>query len=473
MRGIARSMSLACGILCMPSAACAAADSAPSAFTGIGLSPLWALPFAGLLLSIALWPLAAARFWHRHYGKITAVWTLAFLLPFLIVHGASETSHQTAHALLHDYLPFVIMLFALYTLGGGIAVRGTLVGTPKLNTSLLALGALLASGMGTTGASMLLIRPLLRANEARKRRAHLVVFFIVLVGNIGGALTPLGDPPLFIGFLNGVDFFWTTRVLALPTLVLAGASLAIFYALDHYLWRRERIPRPTQYEPVAIDGAINFTLLGAVVGAVLLSGLWRPGIAFEVAGTQIELQNMLRDLALLALSLASLALTPRKVRAENTFTWAPLAEVAQLFAGIFLTIIPLLAVLKAGHEGALAGIVSLVTETASGEPQPAMYFWTTGLLSALLDNAPTYLVFFNLAGGDADALMTRLGTTLAAISGGAVYFGALTYVGNAPNFMIKAIAEERGIAMPSFFAYFAWTSLLLLPGFALLTAVLL
>jgi len=432
-------------------------------FTGIGLSILWAVPFAGLLLSLALGPMIAEAFWHRHYGKITGVWAAGFLLPFAAVYGAGEAWHQVVHVLLGEYLPFVVVLFALYTIAGGIALRGTLVGSPALNTGLLTVGAMLASAMGTTGAAMLLIRPLLRANETRQRRVHVVVFFIILVGNVGGALTPLGDPPLFIGFLNGVDFFWTTRALALPTLYLAGALLAIFHVLDTWLWRRESVAPPASYEPLAIDGAVNFVLIAGVVGAVLLSGIWKPGIVFDVAGTPLELQNLVRDGALLALAAASLALTPRGVRASNAFSWAPIAEVAKLFAGIFLTIIPLLAMLQAGRAGALAGIVALVTDPATGEPRDMMYFWATGILSAFLDNAPTYLVFFNLAGGDAVTLMGSAKATLVAISAGAVYFGALTYVGNAPNFMIKAIAEDRGIAMPGFFGYLGWSAAILLP----------
>ncbi len=427
----------------------------------------WAIPFAGLLASLAIWPLIAASFWHRHYGKITVAWTLAFVVPLAALFGMSEALHQLVHALLLEYLPFVIVLFALYTIAGGIAVRGTLVGTPALNTGLLAVGAVLASAMGTTGAAMLLIRPLLRANEKRRQRVHVVVFFIILVGNVGGALTPLGDPPLFIGFLNGVDFFWTTRALALPTLVLAGALLAIFHALDSWLWRREPATPSIRYEPLAIDGAQNFALIAGVVGAVLLSGLWNPGIVFDVLSTPLALQNIVRDGALAALAVASLALTPRGVRASNAFSWAPIVEVAKLFGGIFFTIIPLLAMLQAGRDGALAGLVALVTDNATGEPRHAMYFWMTGLLSALLDNAPTYLVFFNLAGGDAATLMGAAGMTLASISAGAVYFGALTYLGNAPNFMIKAIAEDRGVAMPGFFAYLGWASLTLLPLLAL------
>jgi len=447
------------------------ASAETSTFDGALLSRPWAIPFAGILLSLAIWPLLAPRFWHDHYGKITAAWSIAFLVPFTAVFGIDEAVHTVVHVLVGEYLPFVILLLALYTVAGGIAVRGTLVGTPALNTGIIALGTALASFMGTTGAAMLLIRPLLRANQTRERKVHLVVFFIILVGNVGGALSPLGDPPLFIGFLKGVDFFWTTRALAMPTLLLSVALLATFFVVDTLLWKRDRgavsAPPPAR-EPLAVEGAWNFLLVAGVIGLVLLSGIWKPGIAFDLAGTPLELQNLARDVGLLLLVGGSLWLTPRRVRKANAFNWAPIAEVAKLFAGIFLTVAPVIAMLHAGREGALAPIVALVSD-ASNAPRPLMYLWMTGILSAFLDNAPTYLVFFNLAGGDAATLMGPLGRILAMISAGSVYFGALTYIGNAPNFMVKAIAEERGVAMPSFFPYFAWASLIMAPMLSLLS----
>jgi len=448
-------------------ARCAFASGAGGALPevrGAGLSLLWGAPFAGLLLSIALAPLVAAGFWHRHYGKVAAAWALALLVPFTLRFGAVETVHHLAHALLLEYLPFLVILFSLFTIAGGICVRGALVGTPALNAGLLALGALLASVMGTTGASMLLIRPLLTANEARRHRVHVVVFFILLVGNVGGALSPLGDPPLFIGFLKGVDFLWTTRELARPTALVAAGLLAIFWAVDHWLHRREpaRTPTAATGEGFAVEGAVNFALIAGVIGAVLLSGLWESRVAFDIEGARVRLPNLVRDALLVALALLSLALTPRAVREHNQFHWAPIVEVAKLFAGIFVTIIPVIAILAAGRSGALAGVIELLVDP-SGAPRNAMVFWTTGLLSAFLDNAPTYLVFFNMTGGDAKQLMGPLRDTLAALSMGAVYFGALTYIGNAPNFMIKAIAEDRGVAMPTFLAYTAYAGAVLLP----------
>ncbi len=428
---------------------------------------VWALPFAGLLLSIALVPLAAPRFWHDHFGKVAAAWSLVLIVPFAFVHGAGATVGPLIHTILDDYLPFIIVLFALYTISGGICVRGAFSGTPSLNTGILALGTAIASVMGTTGASMLLIRPLIAANVGRRHRSHTVIFFILLVGNVGGALSPLGDPPLFIGFLKGVDFLWELRNLLEPTALLAGAILTIYFIADSILYRRDRQPRAASTQPFAIEGAQNLLLLAAVVGAVLLSGVWRPGVDLAVLGVALPLQNVVRDALLVALALASLALTPRAVREHNVFHWAPIIEVAKIFAGIFVTIIPVLTMLAAGRAGAL-GFISHFVLDATGEPRNLAVFWTTGLLSAFLDNAPTYLVFFNLAGGDAQDLMTAHAATLMAISMGAVYFGALTYIGNAPNFMIKAVAEDRGIAMPSFFGFAARSGGVMLPLLALI-----
>jgi Na+/H+ antiporter NhaD/arsenite permease-like protein len=445
----------------------AAAASGDPTFDGAALSLAWAIPFAGLLLSIALVPLLSRDFWHHHYGKFSAAWSAALLAPLAWTFGIPEAWHQVVHALVREYIPFVVILFALYTIAGGICVHGPVAGTPGRNTAILGLGAALASLMGTTGASMLLVRPLLAGNEARRHRVHAVVFFILLVGNVGGALSPLGDPPLFIGYLKGVDFFWTTSALLLPTAAICGALLVAFYALDTWYARREPpLTTPAVARgPIWIEGARNIVLLAGVVGAVLMSGMWKPGIEFDVFGTPEPLQALVREGLLVALALVSLAITPRAVREHNVFHWEPIVEVAKLFAGIFVTIIPALAMLAAGRNGALAGVVEFVARPDGTLSNP-MVFWATGILSAFLDNAPTYLVFYNLAGGRAELLMGQLAPTLMAISMGAVYFGALTYVGNAPNFMIKAIAEDRGVAMPSFFGYLAYAAILMMPMLA-------
>ncbi|HHL4077328.1 sodium:proton antiporter [Burkholderia sola] len=439
---------------------------------GATLSALWGIPFAGILLSIALFPLVAPVFWHHHFGKIAAGWAIVFLAPFAVAFGAGAAFGTLVHALLEEYIPFIVLLTALYTVAGGICVNGNLHGSPKLNTAILALGTLLASVMGTTGAAMLLIRPLLRANDNRKHVVHVVIFFIFLVANAGGSLSPLGDPPLFLGFLNGVSFFWTTTHLALPMLFICVVLLTLFFALDTYFYRKGGEERPAALDPtpdgaaLSIDGKINFVLLAAVIALVLMSGVWKPGISFDVWGTHVALQNLVRDVALVVVTLASLALTPRSAREGNAFNWAPIEEVAKLFAGIFVTIAPVIVILRAGADGAFAQIVHLVTGP-DGKPIDAMYFWATGILSSFLDNAPTYLVFFNLAGGDAQTLMTTGASTLAAISAGAVFMGANSYIGNAPNFMVKAIAESRGVKMPSFFAYLGWALVVLIPVFLL------
>jgi len=438
---------------------------------GALLAAGWALPFAGLLLSIALCPLLTPSLWHHHYGKIAIAWSLAFVLPFLAQFGAAMTGHALAHALLAEYLPFIILLVALYTVAGGIHIRGNLHGSPGLNAVLMAIGAVLASFMGTTGASMLMIRPLIRANDNRKHAAHVVVFFIFIVANAGGSLTPLGDPPLFLGFLAGVDFFWTLGHVLPQTLFLVVALLATFYATDSYYYRKEGVlpkdPTPDS-RGLRIEGQGNLLLLLAIMGLVLVSGSWHPGIAWQVAGTEIGLPQLLRDLALVGVTLLSWKLTPRQVHDDNHFSWGPMVEVAKLFAGIFATIVPVLAMLKAGPHGAFAPVVALATD-AHGQPIPAMYFWASGALSSFLDNAPTYLVFFNLAGGDPKVLMTTLAPVLAAVSAGSVFMGANSYIGNAPNLMVKAVAEHRGLKMPSFFGYMAWSGAVLIPLFIVMT----
>lgn len=451
---------------CMPLVA-QAAD-----IDGSRLSILWGVPFAGILLSIAIMPLVAPMFWHHHFGKVSAAWALAFLLPFAAIYGIGAAGAGVVHALLAEYIPFIILLTALFTVSGGIYIRGNLRGSPVLNTGILAIGTVLASLMGTTGASMLLIRPLIRANDNRKHIVHVVVFFIFLVSNVGGSLTPLGDPPLFLGFLKGIEFSWTLIHILPETALMVAVLLVVFFLLDSWLYRREDEVQPADPTPddrsFGFDGGINFVLLLFVVGLVLMSGLWKSDVAFNVAGTEVGLPGLVRDIGLIVVTVVSLQITPGSVHADNQFNWGPMQEVAKLFAGIFLTIIPVIAMLKAGVDGPFSAIVRAVTNP-DGSPNPAMYFWATGVLSSFLDNAPTYLVFFNTAGGNPQELMTTLAPTLAAISAGAVFMGANTYIGNAPNLMVKAIAEDRGVKMPSFFGYMAWSIGILVPLFVLLT----
>jgi Na+/H+ antiporter NhaD/arsenite permease-like protein len=434
------------------------------------------VPFAGLLLSIAILPLVAPHLWHHHYGKITAAWALLAIVPIARGFGLSVAIHELLHVALLDYIPFIILLTTLYTVTGGIRITGRIVGTPEANTATLGIGTLLAGFMGTTGASMLLVRPILTANENRRYKSHLFVFLIFLVSNVGGALSPLGDPPLFLGFLRGIEFFWPTVHLLLPTALVATVLLAMFYSIDMALYRRERADGLHARPPcnggegrLRLEGSLNAWILLGVLLAVLMSGKVDLLGVVSVAGFDVDFDGVLRDLILLGLAGLSLWTTAPQVRSSNNFGWGPIAEVALLFAGIFVTIIAPLAILRAGHAGALGGVMAHLMD--EGKPVDAMFFWVTGMLSSFLDNAPTYLVFFNVAGGDPQELMGPLATTLAAISAGAVYMGAITYIGNAPNLMVKSIVEAQGVQMPSFFGYMAWSIGILVPIFVLVTLV--
>ena len=422
------------------------------------------LPFICLLLSIALVPPLAPHFWHKHHGAVAAFWAGIFLLLFTVHGEATAVGRRLTHTLLAEYLPFILLLTALYVIAGGIRITGRLAGTPVVNTTILATGAAAASWIGTTGAAMLFIRPLLRANERRRFRVHTVIFFIILVANCGGALTPLGDPPLFLGFLRGVDFFWTTVHMLPLTLLVCGLLLGQYWLLDRFFWAKEKHSHtPEEEHPeetaLSVEGVVNFALLGGVLLAVLLSSVASPTVGW--LGDEVSRTELGRDLLLLLMVWLSWRWTPKHVRAENRFTWFPIREVAVIFAAIFITIIPLLEALRGGQLS--------VTEFLYDDP--AHYFWITGLLSSILDNAPTYLVFFNAAGGDAAVMMGEKAHILLAISAGAVFMGGLTYIGNAPNFMVRAIAQERGVRMPSFLGYMFWASLALLPVFALTTAI--
>jgi Na+/H+ antiporter NhaD/arsenite permease-like protein len=437
--------------------------------------PLWScIPFACMLISIALMPLLLPNFWHHHFGKVSAFWAAMLGLPFLWVFRGAAL-YEILHIILADYVPFIILLWSLYTVSGGILLRGSLRGTPLVNTIILILGTLLASWMGTTGAAMLLIRPFLRANDYRKNKTFMVVFFIFQVANVGGSLTPLGDPPLFLGFLHGVSFFWTFKIM--PHMLLVSIILLIIYfILDSYYYRKEgvRVPEEEAKEPLKLEGTYNFIFLAGVVGSVLMSGMTDWG-EITTFGIHRAIQDWARDSLLIIMGILSLLATPKGLREDNDFTWFPIIEVAYLFIGIFITMIPCLLILKAGSHGQLAFLINAVNK-------PWNYFWVTGVLSSFLDNAPTYLTFFNTALGSfysgmaepqsVPLLMTENAIFLKAISAGAVFFGACSYIGNAPNFMVRSIAEEAGIPMPSFFGYILKYSLIyLVPTFVIVTFI--
>jgi Na+/H+ antiporter NhaD/arsenite permease-like protein len=436
---------------------------------GAELSVWSVVPFAGLLLAIAILPLATPHFWehNRNKGVVAALFSapvVAYLLAGFGEHGLHELVEKA-----REYTAFILLLGSLYVITGGIHVRGSLSGTPLVNTAVLAIGAVLASVIGTTGASVLLIRPLLAANTARQRTTHIVVFFIFAVSNCGGLLTPLGDPPLFLGFLKGVPFEWTFALWK-EWLLVNGSLLAIFNVWDQIVFAREERERPgsqleevQEHAPLGIDGRRNFGFLLGIVAVIYASG---RGLGSGAAAWPFGVQ----EAAMLALAAASYALTSAEIRRRNRFGFGPINEVALLFAGIFVTMAPALLLLNA-HAGSF------------GLRTPAQFFWASGVLSSFLDNAPTYLTFAAtacglagvglegrylaafLAGGPENAAL------LAAISCGAVFMGANTYIGNGPNFMVKAIAEERGIRMPSFFGYMLYSGGVLIPLFAIVTFV--
>jgi Na+/H+ antiporter NhaD/arsenite permease-like protein len=397
------------------------------------------LPFVLMLLAIAVLPLSVPHWWERNWNKFLVACVLGLPILGLYLNRRPEALVRMGE----EYISFIVLLAGLYVISGGVLLRGDLVATPLTNTGFLAVGSALASFVGTTGASMLLIRPLLQTNRERRRVKHTVVFFIFTVSNIGGMLTPLGDPPLFLGYLQGVPFTWTFR-LWLPWLLMLGTLLLAYFLWDSTQYPRESIAAirrdRAQLEPLRIRGAIN--------------ALWLAGVVLAVA----FLREPVREIAILALAGISLWRTPPEIRRANGFTAYPITEVAVLFFGIFLTMMPALELLRL--RGAELGV-----------NHPWEFFWATGALSSFLDNAPTYLVFLALAQGLglANEVVGMPHAILMAISAGAVAMGANTYIGNAPNFMVKSIAEEAKVAMPSFFGYMLYSGLVLIPLFVVVT----
>ncbi|HQJ98103.1 MAG TPA: sodium:proton antiporter [Thermoleophilia bacterium] len=435
---------------------------------GDDLSPWLVGPFVGLLLCIAILPLAAEEWFakNRNRALVAALFGVPVVVYLAVAFGAE--GRQSIGATLHEYISFILLLTALFTISGGVYVTGDPLATPRNNILFLAVGAVLANFIGTTGAAMLLIRPVLRANAERTHMRHTVIFLIFIVCNMGGLLTPIGDPPLFLGFLRGIDFFWTLR-LVLHWAVAVGLTLAAYAVLEVRAYRREpaRVAAAdrAEYVPIRLMGMLNVVFLGGVVMTTILSG------PLTDAGEAIGFPY-LRELLYVAMIALSLTFGPKRPRELNEFSWAPIQEVAIIFAGIFATMIPALAILEArGDE--------------LGLTQPWQFFWATGALSSFLDNAPTYLTFTSTAQGLLDVHHTAglMSTTvvpavghppsafLAAVSCGAVFMGANSYIGNAPNFMVKSIAEESGVAMPHFFGYMGYAAVILLPIFALVTVL--
>ena len=443
--------------------------------------PVWSIiPFVGMLLSIAIVPLVKPHWWEKNMLAAAVGWSLVFIIPFAVAYGPGEALFRLLESVLLDYIPFIVLLLGLFVVAGGIVLKGTLIGTTKMNCLLLFIGTLLASWIGTTGAAMLMIRPVIKANAWRKHKVHLIVFFIFLVANIGGCLTPLGDPPLFMGFQRGVPFTWTfylTPMLIVNMIIL----FTVFALMDRHFYNKEiaegRHPsdnQPAEKEPIRIEGAHNIIFIIMIVIGVVANGVLPKEFAFFANNAGIPIYDeivfpyatLVEVLIILVAAYLSMKTTKKSTRALNEFTFAPIEEVAKLFIGIFITMIPALIILKA--HGAELGL-----------SQPWEMFWATGALSSFLDNTPTYLVFLQTAGalGATAGIQTSVGTVsqimLEAISTGAVFMGANTYIGNAPNFMVKSIAEENNIKMPSFFGYMAWSVSILIPTFIIDTIIFL
>jgi Na+/H+ antiporter NhaD/arsenite permease-like protein len=438
-----------------------------------GAPPAWTvLPFALYLLVIAVVPLFLGHFWEKNRNKLIVA--LVASLPVVIHLLASAEGHALLDSL-KEYVTFIVLLAALFAISGGIYLKGSLAGTTIVNTGFLALGAVLASFIGTTGASMLLVRPLLRANEKRMKKVHIVIFFIFIVSNGGGLLTPLGDPPLFLGFLRGVPFLWTLKLFA-PWALVNGALLLVFNLVDQVIFNKEERERPGSQleevqqvkEPLRIQGGVNFLWLLGVIGINAAIGTFG-----HQNGWSEDLRKVLLVAGMGAMIGLSLATTSREIRASNKFTWGPIVEVAVIFIGIFITMVPATQLLD---EGGQSGSIHM---TRAWE-----FFWGSGALSSFLDNAPTYVTFASLAAGvvggihhvkidpmHLDVLLQYPEGVrfLAAVSCGSVFMGANTYIGNGPNFMVKAIAEENQVKMPSFFGYMLWSVGILVPLFLLVT----
>lgn len=512
------------------SAPSVAAQQAP---LGARISLAWGLPFVGVLLSVVLVPLLAPHFWRDHLGKLAAFWATLFLLPFALAHGAGVAVDAVLGVYVARFIPLIVVLWSAYVIAGGVRLRGRLRGTPVVNTCILALGALLASWIGPAAASLLLIGPLIRANAWRQKKAHLVVFLIFLVANIGGSLTPLGDRALSVGYERGVPFDWASGAMLAPMLACVGALLVLFFVIDRTLLRREttrRAPDDGSEQRLGLEGGLNLLLLGGIVVAVLYSGLesrgelyWdqarfdrgrgvvtvaetdltsallqvRAAAAEDRAGRVDALLvaratvhglraaafrdavkgwrltdrviwpfiDIVRDGCILLMGVLSLLLGARSRKRTGGITWAPLLEAGKLFGAIFVTLAPVIAILQAGALGELGWLAKAVTGP-DGRPVDGVCFWLVGALSSVMDSTPVYLAFVDMAGAGPSALAVEFPKALMAISAGAVFMGGLTYIGSAHNLVLRSMAVEAGISMPSFLGYLLkWSLPILAPIF--------
>ncbi|MDR2723776.1 MAG: sodium:proton antiporter [Holosporaceae bacterium] len=432
-------------------------------------SVLWSMPFLGIIFSMSCFPLLCPRLWSRCAGYVPLFWISVYVLAVGGFLGVAHVIPAICEPIITDYLPFIILISALYIVSGGIFISFSRGHGPIFNTAYLFVGSIIAGWIGTTGAAALLIRPFLRANQGRKYTVHLMVFFIFLVANVGGAATPLGDPPLFIGFLKGVDFFWFIRHLFPILFGTITVLCGIFFLLDLILFRLdlgityERSEGPF----LQIQGMGNVILIVMILLVVIFCNF--DG-AFILYGERFSYASILRNTLLAIISLVSLKITPTEIRRKNDFSFAPIREIAELFAGIFITVAPIIDMLHRGPNGEFGWIFEWIAP--GGEFLASRCFWASGILSAILDNAPTFLIFFHLTSGDPHVLMTLKSNILMAFSISTVFMGALTYIGNAPNLIVKSISVNHGVRVPSFMGYMKWSCLILLPIFVVISQFL-
>lgn len=426
-----------------------------------------ALPFCGTLLSLSLLPLLAPAMWHRFENYILSFWGVLSIAFILSSTPTSKALHIFFETIWGEYIPFVTLIFALFTITGGVHIDLHSRGTPFKNVCLLAVASFMASFVGTTGASILFIRPLLHFNKGRTYTVHTAVFFIFIVSNVAGSLTPLGDPPLFLGYLMKVPFFWPLIHLWKPFLFVFSALLFIYWCIDSYFFKRE--PKYANDVPfkMQIEGKRNFFFLLLVIATVMTTPNLPTTQLANIFGVKITSSDCISILLLLGIGLLSYRVTPHSIHKKQHFNFHPISEIVRVFLCIFITLAPVSQMLAAGKNGPFSPILNLM---ATANPAP-YYFWLTGIFSAFLDNAPTYLVFFELAGGNVTQLTTTQAPILIAISLGAVFMGALTYIGNAPNFMVRSIAKQHGVNMPSFLGYMGWSLLILLPLFLIVSLI--
>lgn len=432
-----------------------------------------AIPFLCIILSISFWPLINGDFWHKNSRKILFSWVIMYVLMQVFCSGITVACFSVCESLVKHYIPFILLIASLFIVTGGIYVDFPKIRHGALTNSVfLFLGSVLAGWIGTTGAASLLIRPMLRLNEHRKYRTHVIMFFILLIANVGGVASPIGDPPLYIGYLEGMDFFWPIKNLWHYLLLILVSLCLVFFVVDKYLWRKEDATREGELRHgpgsvITLHGKRNIVLLFSILASLVFC---KVNENFEIFGMSLNKGALVRDFILLLICFLGGKFYSKVAHQKNEFSYAPLIEVVEIFLAIFITVAPLLDMLELGFDGPFSPIFQFIAP--NGEMSTLKAFFGCGLLSSLLDNSPTFLIFFYMAGGDAIKLMGESSHILKAIVMSSVFMGGLTYIGNAPNFVVKSIAVSNGVCMPGFLKYILISGCILLPVFIVISLLL-